>query len=242
MTKNFAHRGFSGKYPENTMLAFEKAIEAGCEGMEFDVQFSKDGEMVIFHDETVNRTTNGKGRIKDHTFEELSLLDASYIYMGTYGVNRIPTLREYFDLVKDLPVISNIELKTGIYEYEGIERSVYDLIKEYDIKDRIIISSFNHFTIRRMKAIDPTMKCGLLEESWLIDAGKYVKTAGVECYHPIFRCLNDDVVNEVKSHGIEINTWTVNEVEDIEDMIRKNVDSVISNYPDRVKEVLDSMK
>src|SRR5574344_1661115 len=147
MTKNFGHRGYSGKYPENTRLSFSKAIEAGADDIELDVQLSKDNKIVICHDETVNRTTNGSGRIKDKTLSELQSLDASYTYTGQMGINRIPTLEEYFELVKDLPVITNIEMKTGKYEYLPMEKMVYDMICRYNLQQKVIISSFNHYTI-----------------------------------------------------------------------------------------------
>ena len=98
MVKNFAHRGFSGKYPENTMLAFEKAVEAGAEGIELDVQLTKDGEIVIIHDETIDRTTDGKGFVADYTYEELKKFDASYIYTGKMGFNKIPALESTLNL------------------------------------------------------------------------------------------------------------------------------------------------
>lgn len=101
MAKNFAHRGFSGKYPENTMLAFKKAIESGVDGIELDVQLTKDGEVVIIHDETIDRTTDGKGLVSSYTYEELSKFDASFIYRNQIEFNKIPTLREYFELIKN---------------------------------------------------------------------------------------------------------------------------------------------
>lgn len=241
MTKNFAHRGFSGKYPENTMLAFKKAIEEGADGIENDVHYTKDGVLVVIHDEKVDRTTNGSGYIKDMTYEEISALDASYTF-EEFGVQHVPTLREYFELVKDKDIVTNIELKTGVYEYPGIEKMVYDMIKEFDIKDRIIISSFNHYSILRMKAIDPTIKCGLLEESWLVNAGAYVASTGVECYHPMYKNMTPEVVKEIKSHGLEINTWTVNDKSEIREMFERGVDSVISNYPDVVNDVKKAFK
>ena len=239
MTKNFAHRGFSGKYPENTMLAFKMACETpGCEGIELDVQLTKDGEVVIIHDEKIDRTcTNGNGFVKDYTYEELSKLDFSYIYTKEYGTQHIPTLREYFELVKEYDIVTNIELKTSIFEYDGIEQKVWDLIEEFDIKDKIIISSFNHYSVKKMKAICPDIKCGLLTESWMLDAGNYVKNAGVECFHPIYRSLNVETVAAIKEQGVEINTWTVNGEEDIAAMIDRGIDVVISNYPDLVSKV-----
>lgn len=111
------------------------------------------------------------------------------------------------------------------------------MIMEYGLKDRMIISSFNHYSILRMKALDPTIKCGLLEESWLINAGAYVASTGVECYHPMYKNMTPEVVAEIKSRGLEINTWTVNEKEEIEEMFERGVDSVIGNFPDIVNEV-----
>lgn len=236
MVKNFAHRGFSGRYPENTMLAFQKAVELeGCDGIEMDVHLTKDGELVIIHDEKIDRTcVNGTGYVKDYTLGELKQFDVSFRFAGECEPQKIPTLREYFELVKADSIITNIELKTGIFEYAGIEKKVYDMIEEFKLKDRIIISSFNHFSVMRMKELCPDMKCGFLTETWMLDAGHYTKAAGVECLHPIFYNLTEEVVAEVKGQGIEINTWTVNEVEDIRTMIARGVTSVISNYPDRV--------
>ena len=242
MTKNFAHRGFSGKYPENTMLAFEKAVEIGADGVELDVQLTKDGEVVIIHDETIDRTTDGKGYVVDYTYEELSKLDASYIYTGKMGFNKIPTLKEYFELAKDLDFVTNIELKTGINQYLGIEEKVYKLIKEYKLEKKVIISSFNHFSVLRMKKIAPELKCGFLSEDWIIDAGAYTASHGIECFHPRFNNLIPEVVEELKRNNIEINTWTVNKEEDIKDLINKGIDILIGNYPDLVKKIINENK
>ena len=242
MTKNFAHRGFSGKYPENTMLAFQKAVEIGADGVELDVQLTKDGEVVIIHDETIDRTTDGKGYVVDYTYEELSKFDASYIYIGKMGFNKIPTLKEYFELVKDLDFVTNIELKTGINQYLGIEEKVYKLIKEYKLEKKVIISSFNHFSVLRMKKIAPELKCGFLSEDWIIDAGAYTASHGIECFHPRFNNLIPEVVEELKKNNIEINTWTVNKEEDIKDLINKGIDILIGNYPDLVKKIINENK
>ncbi len=238
MTKNFAHRGYSGKYPENTMLAFRKAVEAGADGIELDVQLTKDGVPVIIHDELVDRTTNGKGRVKEMTLDELRQLDASYIYAGQYGVTRIPTFREYCEFVRDLPITTNIEMKTGIFEYLGIEEKVLDMIREFHLEDKVIISSFNHFTILRMQKLAQHLKYGFLSETWIIDAGKYCHSHGVPCYHPLFRNLTREVLRELKQYGLEINTYTVNTEEDARDLIEKGVDILISNYPEMVRDVL----
>ncbi len=240
--KNFAHRGFSGKYPENTILAFKKAIEVGIDGIELDVQLTSDGEVVIIHDEKVDRTTDGEGLVVSYTLEELKKLDASYIYTGKMGFNPIPTLREYFELVKDEPLVTNIELKTGINEYPGLEAKVYDLIKEYHLEDRIIISSFNHYSVLRMKEIAPELVYGFLSDTWIHNPGAYTKSHEVACYHPSFVQLKQDIVDEIKAAGIIINTWTVNTEEQIRDMYTKGIDTVIGNYPDLTARVLKELE
>lgn len=232
--RNYAHRGFSGCYPENTMLSFEKAVEAGCEGIELDVHLTKDNQLVIIHDEKIDRTSNQHGFVKDMTYEELCRVDFSYKYTNQFGFQKIPTLREYFEFIKEKDLITNIELKTGVYEYPGIEKAVYEMICAYNLQNKVIISSFNHNSVMRMKTIAPELECGFLTETWLLDAGSYVSSHKIEAYHPDFHMLTDSELTDLKKHHVKINTWTVNETEDILSMIQKEVDGIISNYPDRV--------
>lgn len=239
--KNLAHRGFSGNYPENTMIAFEMACKTkGCDGIELDVHLTKDGEMVLIHDEQIDRTcTDGKGWIKDMTLAELKKLDFSYIFAGKVEKQRIPTLAEYFDLVKPYGILTNIELKTSVLEYPGIEEKVYGLVKEYGLDEQVIISSFNHYSVVRFKKLAPHIKCGLLTDSWIVGSAEYVKKTGVECYHPFFtNMLNPEEVKDLKEHDIEINVWTVNEEEHVRWMLEAGIDAVIGNYPDRTAAVL----
>lgn len=239
MSKNFAHRGFSGKYPENTMLAFKKAIEIGVDGIELDVQLTKDNVVVIIHDETIDRTTNGKGEVVNYAYKELEKFDASYIYTGQYGINKIPTLDEYLKYVKDLDIVTNIELKNSINEYEGLEELVLELIRKYNLEKKVIISSFNHYSVVKMKKLAPELKCGFLCEDTILNPGKYCKENGVECFHPRYKVLSLERIEELRKNGIEINTWTVNKKEDIKDLIDKEIDIIIGNYPDLTKEFLE---
>ncbi|MCD2501350.1 glycerophosphodiester phosphodiesterase [Clostridium sp. NSJ-145] len=238
MTKNFAHRGFSSKYPENTLLAFEKAIEVGVDGMEFDVQLTKDGEIVIIHDETIDRTSNGSGRVKDFTYEELLQYDFSASFTGQFGYIKIPLLREYFDLVKDTEIISNIELKNSVYDYEDLEEKVYELIVEYGLDKKVIISSFNHESIIKMKKIDSEIKCGFLSDCWMIEPGKYTKAYGIECFHPAGYYLTGEKVKAIHNEGIEVNVWLGKEPMDYRKLIDMEIDVLISNDPDIVGEIL----
>lgn len=238
MSKIFAHRGFSGKYPENTMLAFEKAVEIGVDGIELDVHLTKDNEIVIIHDEDIKRTCDGEGLVKDMTLEELRKFDASATFRGVYGFCGIPTLREYFELVKDTPIITNIELKTGVYEYPTIEKRVIDMVREFGLSEKIIFSSFNHFTVKRCEEIAPEIKRGFLTGDWIYDFGKYTAERNVQCCHPWHVSLSEEVIREMHEAGCETNTWTVNEYADIEKLSKWGVDSLIGNFPDRMIEVL----
>ena len=166
MVQIFAHRGFSGYYPENTMLAFQKvAEETVADGIELDIQLTKDGEIVIMHDEMLDRTTNGSGWLKDHTLEELKMLSVGVNVKGFFPRQTIPTLREYFTWLKTTKLITNIELKTSYFEYEGIEEKLIAMVKEFGLEDQIWYSSFNHYTIARIKKLMPEAKCGLLTDT-----------------------------------------------------------------------------
>ena len=230
---NFAHRGFKGKYPENTMIAFEKAIDAGADGIEFDVHLSKDGELVIIHDETLERTTDGKSLVCEKTLEELKKLNASKLYPDC-EIQRIPTLREYFEFAKDKDIITNIELKNSIIDYENIEEKVYDLIKEYNLSEKIIISSFNHESLVRFKNIDPNIKCGVLESSRLYRPWEYVKNLGMEFYHPMNFVVDEEMAEKFAENNIGLNIWFGKADYDYSLYLDYNPTGLITDYPDIV--------
>ena len=234
MTNVFGHRGCSGTYPENTMLAFRKAVEAGVDGMEFDLHVTKDNHLVIIHDETIDRTSNGSGTIRDMTLAQLRQYDFSAEFAGQYGVCEIPTLEEYFELVKDLPLVTNIELKTSVWEYPGIEQATIDMVRAYHLEDRMIFSSFNHTTVERCKQLAPEIKCGFLTGGWPAGYGAYTAAHGIECCHPSLQMLNEETVAEMHNAGCVINTWTVNTEEDARRLAALGVDTLISNYPEQL--------
>ena len=240
---NIAHRGFRSRYPENTMLAFQKAVDAGCDGIEFDVHLSKDGEAVIIHDETVDRTTDGAGLVGQKTCHELKILNAAKPHPETIDFEPIPSLREYFEYIARQPdIISNIELKTGIFVYEGIEEVVYKLMKEYKLINRCIVSSFNHESVLRMKKIDSAVTCGLLVDSWQIHPETYVRDLGIECYHPPAYCLTHELVAALHSAGIRINPWFGSIQSDYRQLIEMGVDSLITDYPERITALLKDFR
>lgn len=213
------------------MLAFSKAVEAGCDGIELDVHLTADKQLVIMHDEDIRRTTDGTGLVKDYTFSELRDFDAGTAFQGKYGRCTVPSLEEYFDYIKNKPILTNIELKNSVIWYRGMEQRLIDLIRRYQLEDRMILSSFNHNSIMECKRIAPEIKCGFLCDCWIIDEGHYARTHGVECMHPSFTSLTDDIISEIHSQGIEINTWTVNDENTMRWLISRNVEAVISNSP-----------
>lgn len=240
MTMIFAHRGFSGYYPENTMLAFQKvAEETVADGIELDIQLTKDGEIVIMHDETLDRTTNGTGFLKDHTLEELKVLSVGVNTKGFLPRQTIPTLREYFTWLKTTNLITNIELKTSIFEYDGIVEKLVALVKEFGLEEQVWYSSFNHYSIKRLKELMPNANCGLLTESWMIDFGKYCADQGAMTANVIYTyCLKPGIADELHAHGIKLQAWTPNTEEIMQALIDNNVDVLITNYPDKAAKVL----
>lgn len=242
MTLIYGHRGYSGLYPENTMLAFRKAYEAGAEGIEYDVHLTKDGVPVVMHDENTLRTTGEDYLIKDLTAEAFLKLDAGRIKQGKYGVVNPPTLYELLSWCKETGMRSNIELKTGVYEYPGIEEKVIAMLDEFGLRETTLISSFNHFTIGRVRRLAPDIRVGLLEESWLLHAGAYVRACGADDLNPYVKFLNDETVAELRANGCGINTWTVNEEEDMEKTLAYSVEIGISNWPARYLELRDAFE
>jgi len=238
MSLNFAHRGASGYYPENTILAFEKAIEMGCDGIETDVQLSKDGILVLCHDEKIDRTTDGTGFIKDYTYSELCQFDAGIKFGEEFRGLKIPVLDDILRLAKENGLIINLELKTNVIEYESLEEMVIDKVHYYGLQDKIILSSFNHYTVMNCKKIDSKIKCGFLYSSALYEPGWYGLHAGVQALHPNFKTLKYEIVKNIHDQGIEINTYTVNSEEDMKRMIELKIEGIITNYPDRLAKLL----
>lgn len=233
MTLVYGHRGFSGIYPENTLLSFKKAAEVGADGIEFDVHETKDGALVVMHDENAGRTTGVDKLIKDMTLEEFKALDAGYVKNGEFGKMAPPTLRETFEVLAETGMKCNIEIKSGVFEYTGIERKVLALMDEFNFRERTIISSFNHFTVCRFKELAPDVKVGFLEESWIIHPGAYTKARGAECFHPFFNMLNHENMQDLRNNGIEINAWTINDEDDMKKALRLRLEIGITNYPDK---------
>lgn len=242
MTQIVCHRGYSGRYPENTLLAFQKALETGAEGMELDVHLSKDGEVVSLHDELLDRTTDGTGFVRDYTLAELKKLNAAKRSRERFGFQPIPTLREYFELVQGTAIHTNIELKTGTFDYPGLEEAVWDLIREYRQEDKVLISSFHAQSLLRMHELAPELPCGLLNKDALPNAGRVICSLGFQAYHPHFIRLTPGLIRDLKAHGLQINTYVPNGPATLAYLFAQDVSSVITNYPERALRLRRAMQ
>ncbi|MEA4915347.1 MAG: glycerophosphodiester phosphodiesterase [Christensenella sp.] len=240
MALAIAHRGFSSRYPENTMLAFERALDLGADGAEFDVQLTKDGIPVVFHDESLLRITGEDRLVKDLTLGELKQYDLSYKFAGQCPVQRIPTLEEYCTLVQKHAFLSILEFKTAIFEYDGIEQKVIDMIRSFGLSERIVLSSFNHYTLLRCKEIAPELPCGILYECRIAEPQDYCRRIGIQYLHPDYRFLDDSELSKYEAAGVETSPWTVDEDKDIRYLLgQKNIFAIMSNKPDRVLTLRD---
>lgn len=237
----YGHRGASGYAPENTLEAFELAAKMGAAGVELDVHIAKDGELVVAHDETIDRVADGTGLICEMTTTELK----KYHFNKThpeYAKATIPTLREVFELLKPTGLHINAELKNSRIVYEGLEEKCIRLADELGMTDRVLYSSFNHHSMLRVKEIDPKLPCGLLYDCMLIEPWNYAAKLGVDAIHPHFsELLIPGEAEKAHALGLKVNVWTVNEEQDIRDSLAAGADIVISNYPDRALKVLASL-
>ena len=232
MTKVYAHRGYSGRFPENTMLAFKEAAKTGCYGIELDVQLTKDGQLVVIHDERIDRTTDGTGYVRDYTLEELRRFNAAASWNGKFGFQPIPTFEEYCQWAAGEKLVTNIELKTGVYYYEGIEEKTLEMVRKYGLTDRVLFSSFLHSSITILRKLAPEIKCGaLVENDGLGNPGYDCEKMDFQCFHPGWMCLPKEDVDSCKAHGIELNVWTVNDMDVLERLVEWEVDGLISNFP-----------
>ncbi len=224
------HRGASALAPENTGASFRLAIDSGADGVEFDVQMTKDNELVIIHDEKVDRTTNGKGYVKDFTLKEIKALDAGILFSKKYREEKILTLTEILEIVKDCNLI-NIELKNGLIKYPHIEGKVISTIRLYKLESKVIISSFNHYSIHKISKMAPDIMTGILYVGILYNPWNYARNIGAKAIHPYYLGISSDIIKQSHEHGIKVNVYTVNKEKDIVRMIEKGVDTIITDYP-----------
>ncbi|MFC0188355.1 glycerophosphodiester phosphodiesterase [Fictibacillus aquaticus] len=242
MTLIFSHRGASREAPENTMSAFYKALQYGVDGIEIDVQLSKDGVPVIIHDESLKRTTGAKGNVSDYMADDLRKLDAGSWFHHDYALERIPLLEEFLAWAAHTSLQLNIELKNNIIPYEGIEHKVYALARQYNMTDRIVFSSFNHYSIRALRLLDPDIDLAPLYSSGLYEPWNYVRYLGARSAHPHYKTLFPEIMQGYKIAGITLRPYTVNSKRWLSYFFKWQADAVITDDPGLACSLRDSLQ
>ena len=221
-----AHRGAKGHIAENTLASFRKAIDMGCDGIELDVHLSSDGEVVVIHDESVDRTTDGKGFVKEMSLPELRRLKIE-------KEHRIPTLSEVIDMTNENCLI-NIEIKAS-----EATKPVIKLIAKYVSKKnrkyaQFLVSSFDWEALKEIRESNPEIPLGVLTQTDLDLAIGFSEFISAETIHPYFHLLTAENTKQMQQKGLRVFPWTVNEREDIERLKSFNVSGIISDFPERL--------
>ncbi|MBF2709761.1 glycerophosphodiester phosphodiesterase [Flavobacterium soyangense] len=224
--KKIGHRGASGYEPENTLISFEKAIDLNADGIELDVHLSSDGELVVIHDETVDRTTDGKGAVNNLSLKELKAFRID-------NFQEIPMLTEVFDLVHQRCFI-NIELK-GIGTAKPVNSLInhYILDKKWEIND-FLISSFDWNMLEEFHLLNPKIRIGVLTDESIEEALAFAKKIKAFSIHPDYVLLSKENVALMQEKGFEVIPWTVNAEDAIQKIKSFNVNGIISNFPDKI--------
>lgn len=231
---NIAHRGASAHFPENTLGAFAAAIDTAADMCELDVQLTMDGALVVIHDETVDRTTDGRGRVDAMTLAELKRLDAGSWRAARFASERIPTLAEVFDLTEGGCGL-NIELKaTGVGEMVG------RLIRERKAQASTLVSSFDWAELVQVQNVAPEIRVGLLTDraaARVIDAAMQMKAFAI---NPAAKLVSLQLCARAHQQGLKVYTWTVDDPDDMRRLVEMGVDGIMTNDPEHLRTVLDS--
>jgi glycerophosphoryl diester phosphodiesterase len=219
MTKYIGHRGARGEKPENTLLGIRHALELGLDGIEIDIHLSQDGELIVIHDETLDRTTNGKGLVNKYSVEKLKTFDAG-------SGEKIPTLSEVIDLMKEFDKELFIEMKAP-----GAEEKILKLIKEKKFSDLSILKAFNHRLILNFKNLAPNIRAQVLMDSLPIDPVSIIKSAKADGISVNTKMLDKTLVDQCHQAGFFVTTWNANTKEDLLKFTEMKVDYVCTDFP-----------
>ena len=222
-----AHRGYSERYPENTMPAFRAAMEAGAHMIELDIHMAKDGSLVVIHDETIDRTSNGAGMVKEMTLQELKAYDFGY-WKGPETAP-IPSLEEVMDLCGDRTGL-NIEIKNCPGNYEGIEKELVGLMKKKGLRESVIVSSFDHYSLARIKEIDRSVRTGMLYDALWTTFRDEVKALDPYSLHPGIDVAFSGELRWAHERGLMIYPWVARDRATVERLMGTGwVDGIMVN-------------
>jgi glycerophosphoryl diester phosphodiesterase len=228
-----AHRGASGNFPENSRLAFEKAIEARVDMIECDCQLSRDGHVVVFHDERLDRTARVKGAVNNHTLAELKKLDIGEWRTRAHKGERILTLEEVLDVVRQRVNLC-LEIKQFPESPQGIELKVLFILSHYDYLDRAILASFDYHCLDRVRELAPEARLGVIFGSGGAEdplaAARRLTAASILVQREL---ATREFLQKAWDDGLDVYVWTVNEVREMEKFASVGVQGIISDFPER---------
>lgn len=239
--KNIGHRGASALAPENTLPAFQLAMELGADEVELDVVRCATGEPVVIHNETVDKTTDGTGTVRDKSLAELKELDAGLWFDERFRGTRIPTLDEVFELVRGKLTV-NVEIKGQSVRPDGTEHAVLESIRRHGMTDRVIVSSFNPLRLRRVRSEAPELKIALIfspRNSMCLRKAWFAHVLKVDGLHPYHSMIDDRFVDRAHQVDRWVYAWTVDDPATMRKLIRIGVDGIVTNDPGLLKEVLE---
>lgn len=229
---NYAHRGASSYAPENTMAAFRLGLEMQANGIETDVQRTKDGVLVLFHDDTIKRMTGEEGRIQDYTYEELLQFDVC-----NYGQKeKIARFQDFLEAFSGLDIQFAIEFKQQFTEAE-----IIDLLEQYHMRDKTILTSFKLECLMRAKLYAPQYRVGYLADDVNPMVLKVLKTIGAEQVCPRSKLVTKEMVDMLHGQGFSVRPWGVKSEESMKHLYDAGVDGMTVNFPDKLKEYMDSV-
>lgn len=244
-TKIYGHRGASQYAPENSMEAFQMAYEMGADGIELDVQMTRDGYLVVTHDEEISRVSDGSGYVKDFSLEEIRRFQFNKTHTEYKDV-RIPVLEEVLEWAAQKKTRSGgdfkiiIELKNSVFSYKGLEEAVLQVVKGKELLGKVLFSSFSHRSMLKLQKLEPEAKIAFLYCDDILDVANYAEKYNVNILHPAWYLLNDkEMLENIHEKGIEVNIWTVNSGQEIRRFCNLGIDGIITNRPDLGSEIRD---
>jgi glycerophosphoryl diester phosphodiesterase len=233
-----AHRGASAYAPENTMAAFKRAVELGADAIELDAKLTRDGVVTILHDDKLDRTTNGVGRLRSFSIEEIHKFDAGVKFASKFEGERIPTLREVFRKFSD-EILMNIELTNYSSKWDDLPERVIQLVVEFDLVERVLLSSFNPFVLMKCRRISREIPTALLihgREPRLL-RNIFQAFLKYDFYHPHEALVDSEVIGK----KLKINAWTVNDELRIKELLTLGITGIITDVPDVAIQVRDDL-
>ena len=238
----WAHQGSSHVYIENTLAAFKQAIDEGVDGIEFDVQRTADGELVVIHDEHLARLTGENRFVWDVTWSELQELTLKTKFAQAEKIDyfhaKVPKLDDVLELIQTSNITANIELKNSVYFYPGMEEEIIACVRKWGMQDRVVYSSFNHLSMKKMVSLVGSKKCAIITLDIQNQPWDYAKQVGVSAYHPMIASLQHlNLVEKCHEAGMKVRTWTADEDAHIYAAFLLGVDAVITNEPAKALEL-----